>query len=397
MVDTVIRKLRGEVRVRITAPFPERVLNLCGVRQIRFWDVHWVSATEFLCTLSRGDYPVLRRAVEGMGCELRVERGRGAPYFLGRFRRRHVLLAGLTLCAGLLFLGSFFIWDFTIEGETEVSREEILRALKKCGVTYGTFGLNLDGEDIRNHALLELPELSYIAVNVSGCQAHVQVRQRIPAPKLADKWTPANLVARRDGLVLKVNALEGVKTVLPGMTVEKGELLISGVREVEPFGARVVAGMGSVTARTWYTLETKLPLKARKKSDTGKTKRCFSLIFGTHRVKFFRNSSIAEESCDRIRSRHQLSLLGMTLPITVEEELCRYYESTAEECTAEVRQAQAEAVLNAYLRTLLPEGGEVRSALCRSRRSGDVLTVTLTAECVEEIGETVPILTELEP
>ena len=38
--------------------------------------------------------------------------------------------------------------------------------------------------------------------------------------------------------------------------------------------------------------------------------------------------------------------------------------------------------------------GEVRSTLCSSRQRGDTLLVTLSAECLEEIGETAPIYTE---
>ena len=38
--------------------------------------------------------------------------------------------------------------------------------------------------------------------------------------------------------------------------------------------------------------------------------------------------------------------------------------------------------------------GAVRSTLCSARQKGDTLTVTLTAECEEEIGESVPIYTE---
>lgn len=55
--------------------------------------------------------------------------------------------------------------------------------------------------------LLEIPELSWVAVNVSGCRANVEVRERRTAPKPLDRKIPCNLVARRDGLVLRVQAL----------------------------------------------------------------------------------------------------------------------------------------------------------------------------------------------
>ena len=163
-------------------PFPERVLNLCGARNLAFWDMEWESETAFTCRLNRRDYYALRRAVKQLDCRLTVVRKEGVPFFLGRFRRRHALLAGLTLCSALLFFGSFFIWDFTVEGNQRVTDEEILRALQRQGVGIGTFGISLDTEDIRNHVLLEIPELLWITVNVSGCRAYVEVRERVEAP-----------------------------------------------------------------------------------------------------------------------------------------------------------------------------------------------------------------------
>ena len=58
---------------------------------------------------------------------------------------------------------------------------------------------------------------------------------------------------------------------------------------------------------------------------------------------------------------------------------------------------RAEAILTDYLHTLVDPYGTVSSTLCTSRREGDTLVVTLTAECVEQIGRTVPIYTAPEP
>ena len=53
--------------------------------------------------------------------------------------------------------------------------------------------------------------------------------------------------------------------VLPGTSVEEGQLLISGVEDTDTVGARILAGRGTVTARTWYTLTARMPLTAETK------------------------------------------------------------------------------------------------------------------------------------
>ena len=59
----VLNRLRGQVRLRVECAFPERVLNLCGARDLAFWDLQWESGTTFTCRMSRGDYAALRQSV----------------------------------------------------------------------------------------------------------------------------------------------------------------------------------------------------------------------------------------------------------------------------------------------------------------------------------------------
>lgn len=394
MLTGLVNRLRGQVQVRAECAFPERVLNLCGAQDLAFWDLEWESPTAFTCRLSRRDWKRLREAGKKLDCTFDLVGREGAPYFLLRFRHRQALVLGLVGCALGLFLGSFFIWDFQVEGNETVPTERILRALEKNGVGLGTFGLSLDGEDIRNHMLLDVPELSWIAVNVSGCRASVQVRERTEPPVMIDRRQPCNLVARRAGLVKKVQTIGGVACVIPGSAVTEGQILISGVEDTDTVGARVLAGMGKVEARTWYHLTASMPLTVLEKQYTGKEKTGVSLIFGSRRIKFFSNSSIEGARYDKITSRRRLSLLGVPLPVTVATETWRFYEAVPAARSAARAEKTAGAILAAQLREMVEPYGEVKSTLCSSRRKGDTLLVTLSAECLEEIGETAPIYTE---
>ena len=54
-------------------------------------------------------------------------------------------------------------------------------------------------------------------------------------------------------------------------------------------------------------------------------------------------------------------------------------------------QSQGEAVLQEYLLAQIGADGSVKSARCASAVQGDWLLVTLSAECLEQIGQEVPI------
>ena len=394
MLKELINRVRGQVWLRVTCPYPERVLNLCSARKLAFWDLEWEGTETFTCRMSRGDHRVLSRAAEKLDCTIEIVRREGAPYTLAKLRHRQALAVGIAACGAAVLIGSFFVWDIQIAGNETVPREVILRSLEKNGVHRGCFGFALNGEDIRNHVLLEIPELLWITVNVSGCRAYVEVRERVEAPEPVDEREPTNVVARRDGLILDIQAMDGVRCVLPGTSVEAGELLISGVEDTETVGARVLTGMGKAEARTWYTLSTVMPLTVAEKQYTGEEKQGYSLVFGTNRVKFFLNSSIGTGNYDKITERTQWSLFGLPLPVTFVKETFRFYETVPAEVSAAQAESRGEAILTDYLHTLVDPYGTVSSTLCTSRREGDGLLVTLTAECVEEIGRAVPIYTD---
>ena len=394
MLTELTNCLRGQVQLRVECAFPERVLNLCSARGLSFWDLEWESPGAFTCRMRRRDWHRLRPAAEQLGCSAAVLHRQGAPYFLSWLKCRPALAVGLVLCGTALFLSSFFIWEFEITGNHTVPEERILRALEHCGVKRGTFGMVLNGADIRNHVLLDVPELLWIQVNVSGCRAAVEVRERRDWPELLDRRTPSNVIARRPGLVLELRAGDGVGVVTPGSVVREGELLISGVEDTETTGARVLAGRGSVTARTWYTLQASAPLHTLRRQYTGEVRRRYSLTVGTKRVKFFANSSGDGANCDKLTKRTPWTLLGIPLPLTGVEETLRIYRTVPARLAPEAVEQHLAEVLNGYLSELVAPWGTVSSTLVTSRLAGDRLEVTLRAECREEIGVRVPLYQE---
>ena len=392
-MSRAVNYLRGQVLVRVESAFPERVLNLCAARDLSFWDLQWERETAFTCRLSRADFRELRRAAGKLECSVTPLHRSGAPYTLHRLLSRPALAAGAVAVGLWLVLGSFFIWEFTIEGNETLPDEVILRALEEQGVGIGSFGLSLDGEDLRNRILLELPELVWLTVNVSGCRASVQVRERVPVPETVDRKALSNLVARRAGLVLEIHAFSGVKCVVEGMSVEEGQILISGVEDTENFGARTTAGLGEVKGRTWHTLTAKLPLTVQKKVYAGE-KTGYSLIFGKKRVKFFGNSSIEGRNYDKITKRMKLSFLGVPLPVTVEQEKWQFFETQPAAADPAALEELGRAVLEDRLHREVEPYGTVSSSLCTSKARSGTLEVTLRAECEESIGELAPILLE---
>ena len=293
---------------------------------------------------------------------------------------------------------TLFIWDFEVSGNKTVPTETILHALCEHGVHRGTLRYSFRSQDICNRVLPELKDLCWLAVNVRGCRAYVQVRERVRAPERVNESEPTNVIAAKAGLVTKVRALDGEKRVLPGTSVQQGQLLIAGVvdtggTEKPSVTTRFLAGKGEVWARTWYDLTVRVPLTYEKKVYTGAEKHSHTLIWGEKRLKInAKGSSICDVDCDKIKNQTHWSLFGVfSLPVTWETETLLPYEPQMVTRPRGDAERQGKAVLEAYLTALLGESGSVTQRRFSTAVEGGALLITLSAECEEQIGKEVPV------
>ena len=194
MYRKTVNYLRGSVRLRVESSYPERVINLCAAHGVPFWGLQWESETVFHVRTTRHSLPLLRQITQEVECTVTTQEERGAPVLLCRGKRRYALMAGALLLVLLSLCGNIFIWGFRVSGNETVPEEAILRALENCGITVGSVGLELDQRTIRNQVLLELPDLSWLVVNVKGCTAHVQVLERQRPPRAVQEDEITNVV-----------------------------------------------------------------------------------------------------------------------------------------------------------------------------------------------------------
>ena len=392
MYRKVLNYLRGQVTVEVESAAPERVLNLCAAHGIPFWGLTWLSELRLRAAIDRAELPRLRQVLTQTDAVLTVVRTEGAPEVWRQYRRRYVLLAAAGLLMLTMALGGTHIWAFQVTGNDTVPTETILRTLEKYGVALGARS-RIQQEELRNHVLLELPDVVWLTVNMRGCTAHVQVVERQRPPHLYTDGEITNVVAARDGLVTGVQALDGEAQVMAGSTVTAGQVLISGVVDSDRRGYRLLHGMGQVWARTWYELSVSVPLTVREKGrETGAVTR-LAVDVGRNRIKIYGKGSMTGPDCDKMTLYHQARLpFGLTLPVTlVTERTVRYAAGEAERPMADAR-AEGETQLMAQLEAALaPSQGQLLHHRFDAVRQGTRLVVTLHAECEEQIGVSSPL------
>jgi len=387
---SVVNFLRGYLEVEILGPYPERFINICSQNGISFWNLNREDRNRLTARVRVMEIARLRELAHNALCEVRVLSRKGAPFFVWRFRKRYLFIAGFIFFATVIYFSSLRIWDISVHGNQKISEERILRNLREIGVGIGTPSSRIDPEFIENIMLLRIPELRWLTVNVKGSKAMVEVRERDEPPRIIDDRIPCNVVARKGGIIQKLVVLEGSAQVEVGDTVTEGQLLASGVVDTV-VGMRLVHARAEVLARTWYTLAAKIPAKINIKEFTGEKIQKSAVVFAGQRLNLYFNSSIPYERCDKIIKKTRLSLPGgYVLPITWITESYLEYNTHQGQLDAEVAAYILRESLRGLLEEMVPEGEIVRTDYTL-RLDGEFYTMTLTAECLEDIAKTVEI------
>lgn len=391
--------LRGTVSVTVTGAFPERLLNLCAQQGVAFWGLQWIDDSTLVFISRRGTLSTVQQLAQRLSCTLEVDNRWGLPFFLGRFRYRYAFLVGLTISVITGMILSNFIFTIEVTGNETVSTGEILTELRRFGVTEGVYGPNLERIEIAQQALLVLDELSWMAINLHGTRIEVIVRERILPPVTKKMQGVSHIYAKTSGIVMDMQVLDGMPMVLEGDTVAEGDMLISGDVEMKPpiyspdspsQWLRVHAS-GEIFARTWRVLEMKIPLTTTTKSHTGEEKSKRWLEFLGLKVDFFGNSSISEGKYDKITDVYQWHMpSGEKLPFAFAVETTHAYTPISVSVNPEAAQALLELRLLDELTEDIGETGSIISTQYTARMDAEMLYVTLTAECREEIGITKP-------
>lgn len=379
-----------EIVVRDTCP--EGLLNALSEGNVRFYAARMIDAVTVYLQVPYSEVRQVRAAAEKRGSDLRVCRPFGLRPKLLQLGKRYALLVSLIMCGAVLAVSNLFVWRIDVTGNETVPTGEIIRAVSEAGGGIGSFWPLFDSEQMRTEMLLQLENVQWVGINYRTGAIEVVVRERTEIPEIVDNDAPIHIVAAKAGVIMDIAAKQGQTRAAAGDTVEKGQVLISGAAVSSIGTTRTVHALGDVRARTWYTISARQPDYELRKAYSGRNKRKISLILGSNRLNFYSDSSIFEDSCDTIIMDYHLCMDGVfTLPVRIVVQQCVYWSAVERELEAQAQEKAAHHALMEVLKQNIGEEGSVTTADFAAMLRDGGMTVTLMAECVEEIGEEAPI------
>ncbi|MBO5360930.1 MAG: sporulation protein YqfD [Clostridia bacterium] len=319
MFTRFYRFLCGYVCFSATQGFAERFLNLCSRNGIFLWNLHRDSNGIRAATSIR-HYKKIRTAASRSGMLTKIESRQGLPFIISKHKKRIGLFYGAVLAAAFLSMMSTMIWSINISGNNVVTDEQILKALEETGVSHGTFRKDINAATVRFDVMSEIPELSYLTVNVLGSCLEVEVAEQTAEPHVADKSLPCDVASTIDGQIAALEVYNGTALHKQGEAIRAGEILAAGFIELTDGSVKLCHAEAYALIRTDIAFEctalrnTETLCKTKEKSYI--TLHIMGLDIPLHKKN--------DTPPDIIRTK-TMCINGVPLPFSVTREIRRTY------------------------------------------------------------------------
>lgn len=276
LVRNVFHHLTGALEIRVSGPFTAKFLNLANRNGIRLWDVR-VRGEQVIARVGVSDFRALRPIARKTRSRVRIVGRYGAPFQMVRLKRRAVWVTAACLSLATVLALSQFVWFVRIVGCERLPAAEVEAAVEKAGLRRGVLRRDIDIPTLRQRILLQMDQLSWVAINMRGTLVTIEVVEKTLRPDALAPAGPSDLAAVRDAVVDEVIVLAGQARVKKGDTVHAGDILVAGLQGADlvaeyPHVVPVpVRARGLVLGRVWREGRADVPLTQVEFRRTGRT------------------------------------------------------------------------------------------------------------------------------
>jgi len=383
--------LAGYLVIRVRGIGLEKFINLCSAENICLWDVIRIQNT-LQVKMSLHHFKKIRSIASKTKCRVYIETKRGLPFVFAKLKKRKLLMLGGILFLVSLYMLSSIIWYIDVVGVKTLKKEEILDQLERLGFETGIWKHGIDLKNIENELFLNNQQISWVNIKIKGIKAIVEIVEKTPPPPIKST-TPCNVVARDKGLITEIVVLKGEPVVKEGDMVEKGQVLISGIIEIEEAQPYYVHADGKVTAKRWHKKGIEVPVIEHFKVKTGNKKVVYQIRIGNREVFLNNPDLLFKDYVVEKETKTFFKWRNMKLSVELIKEI--FYETREQKRFIGVEGAlrRGKKELIDHIKRNIPEDAEILSITFDKKviPSKDRVRVDVVVETQENIGIKEPL------
>lgn len=275
-----------------------------------------------------------KAGIDEIGIPYEIISVKGLVKYLHMLLSKKGMLAGAAVSILLIAFFSRYILSFEILCSNAELNEKIMSVLSANGVTTGNKISDINFTVAERELKSSIDELSWAGITVEGSKVIIDVIENVDKPEYTKKRLPSNLISVENGIIDKVELVDGQLLKPVGSGITKGDTIVTGKidkeevyykkgEEIHEHTTRYTRSIGTVYGTFERTITFEQPFTASKKllSDNTDTRYTLS-IFDTVLPLYFDSSdnfTLIDEK------KHTVSFWGIEIPVSVTEtDVSRY-------------------------------------------------------------------------
>lgn len=379
MMIKLFKFIKGFLVISFTGENAEELLNIAAKNRINIWGLYCKKQC-FTGCLTIKDFKRLKDIKRGKKIKVKIVKKCGLPFKLKGYNGRIGLILGAIFFSLILYFLSGHIWVIDVEGNSEVSKTEIIKSCCELGITEGMRSVKINSQNDAQRLLLKRNDIAWASLNIEGCRLTVNITE-IKQDTTENKTVPTNLKASRDGVIKRIDVTSGDVIVKTEDVVKKGDILVSGV--IERLSSTVfVYSSGKIIAETERTIKKSGEyIKEYNKLNGKVSKRSVLSFFGVN-IPLYLGTEKRENNSTT--SRKNIMLFDKRMPIHLTTVKHNFIETKKREYTKEELSEILTKKIENEIKKLPVESYIEKETLLTENETG--VTVSKTIICRENIA-----------
>ena len=385
-LDVLLSYIYGYVDIEVEGYYIERFINICASKGIYLWKINRSKSTILCARIKREDFKKLRSVCKKTQCRLKIKNKKGISFKLNQYRKRKVFVLFLFIILFTIIALSNFIWNIEIIGNSKINSKDILSIVKESGLDIGKMRHAINTKQVINNLRLKRDDIAWVGIEIKGTNAIIKIEEADEKPEIIKEDEYCNIVAKKSGMILKVNAVNGTSLVKEGDIVKEGDNLIAGWMEGKYTSKRYVHAQGEIKAKVWYTSKQRIDLIENNKEETGQVENKYCININNFKINLYKGLS-KFQNYDTIEETKKLKLFSnFYIPIEINKITNKEYKNI--QVVHDVNEAK-EIAKNMAMKELdekIEDKNSILDKQITTHEDSSYVEVEVTYEVQENIG-----------
>ena len=386
IIKIILSYLLGYLKITVEGYYIERFINICKNEKITIWNLKRNEQIQISLNVVVKEFKKVCKIAKRTRCKVKIKNKKGLPFLLHRYKKRKIFLISLILVFLLIGLSSNFVWNVDIIEENGEEIENIRQDIEEAGLKVGKLKSNINTKEIINEIRLKRKDVTWVGIKLKGTNAIVKLVKADEKPEIIDENEYCNIVAKKSGIITKINAQNGTANVKVGDTVKQGDVLINGWMEGKFTGIRYVHSKGEIEAEVWYTKSKEIPYQSTQIEHTGNQEEKYAIKI--NKIKINLSKRVSKFGIyDTIETENKFKLFSdFYLPISILKTVYQEKKETQKTYTLEEAKKIGIEELQKELEEEIEEKDKIVNKNINTYETETGVEVYVTYEVLESIG-----------